>query len=106
MADELKFVIEPQITPCRGPLFITRSLTSADGDSNHQWGLRAGGRRADSCSLPVSTSGGSSRKNTAKTPTSGCASVSTESARLSLITMNRLIKTQHLILRPLLPLSW
>jgi len=40
--DEIKFWIEPQINPYRGPLFITRSLESPVGDniiSNGGFGL-------------------------------------------------------------------
>lgn len=33
ITDELKFVIEPQVNPYRGPLFITRSLESPVGDN-------------------------------------------------------------------------
>jgi hypothetical protein len=33
ITDEIKFVIEPQINPYRGPLFITRSLESCVGDN-------------------------------------------------------------------------
>ena len=33
ITDELKFVIEPQIAPYRGPLYIARSLASAAGEN-------------------------------------------------------------------------
>jgi hypothetical protein len=42
LEEELKFVIEPQISPCCGPLILTRSLESAVGDNviaNGSFGL-------------------------------------------------------------------
>lgn len=48
ITDELKFVIEPQIAPCRGPLFLARSLELAGGDNviaNGGFGLVDTGKR-------------------------------------------------------------
>ncbi len=72
--DEIKFWIEPQINPYRGPLFITRSLEPPVGDN-------------------IITNGGFELADTAKTRTSECAFVSTNTGQLSSIRTSRLTKT-------------
>src|SRR5438093_1497598 len=106
--DEIKFWIEPQINPYRGPLFITRSLESPVGDNiitNGGFGLVDTGKK--NSSLLASTFGKNSKTNTAKTRTSECAFVSTSTGQLSSIRTSRLTKTQNLILQRLTyRLSW